>query len=311
MTNDTFLAINAAANGHWLNVLNGLGISINGNKHQACHVCGGKDRFRFDDKGGRGTWFCNQCEPNSGDGLALVCNAFGVKPYQAACMVAPLVGLDMGNPIDAERVKRHQQRAAQQQLQSQQQQQKTREKAAQLAYSITRQYCIKATADNEYLQVKGVMPFGCLELNRPVTLPNRQSFKLDTLVIPVFNGSLITSLQFISADGQKTFLAGGQVKGGMFPLYSQIEATATIYIGEGFATCAAVAECVPDSLVLCAFSASNLKNVALGIRASRPNSDIIIIADNDESGTGEREAIKAALAVNGSYIMPPAASEVV
>ncbi|MXR67981.1 hypothetical protein GNT65_04745 [Shewanella sp. JBTF-M18] len=304
MSNNSVSALVAIANGHWLNVLNGLGISVNGNKHQACPVCGGKDRFRFDDKDGRGTWFCNQCEPNSGDGLALVCNAFGVKPYQAACMVAPLVGLDMGNPIDAERVKRHQQRAAQQQLQSQQQQQKTREKAAQLAYSITRQYCIKATADNEYLQVKGVMPFGCLELNRPVTLPNRQSFKSDTLVIPVFNGSLITSLQFISADGQKTFLAGGQIKGGMFPLCSQIEATATIYIGEGFATCAAVAEDMPQARVICAFNAGGLVEIAKLVRRSRPQANIIMLADNDRSGAGEHYAKLAAIAANGCYIMP-------
>ena len=40
------------------------------NRHQACPVCGGSDRFRFDDKEGRGTWFCNQC--GAGDGLKLV-----------------------------------------------------------------------------------------------------------------------------------------------------------------------------------------------------------------------------------------------
>lgn len=39
-------------------------------RHGPCPVCGGKDRFRFDDKAGRGTWFCNQC--GHGDGLDLV-----------------------------------------------------------------------------------------------------------------------------------------------------------------------------------------------------------------------------------------------
>jgi len=33
-------------------------------------MCGGKDRFRFDDQGGRGTWICSRC--GAGDGLALV-----------------------------------------------------------------------------------------------------------------------------------------------------------------------------------------------------------------------------------------------
>jgi hypothetical protein len=46
----------------------GAGCEGHKNRHQACPVCGGSDRFRFDDKEGRGTWFCNQC--GAGDGLA-------------------------------------------------------------------------------------------------------------------------------------------------------------------------------------------------------------------------------------------------
>ncbi|TAJ88609.1 MAG: hypothetical protein EPO10_01440 [Reyranella sp.] len=37
---------------------------------EACSICGGKDRFRFDDKGVEGTWFCNQCR--AGTGIILV-----------------------------------------------------------------------------------------------------------------------------------------------------------------------------------------------------------------------------------------------
>ncbi|TCN87875.1 primase-helicase zinc-binding domain-containing protein [Shewanella fodinae] len=304
MINNSVSALVATANGHWFDVLNGLGIAVHCNKHQPCPVCGGKDRFRFDDKDGRGTWFCNQCEPNSGDGLALVCHTFGVKPYQAACMVAPLVGLDMGQPIDAERVKRHQKRAEQQQLQRQQQQLKAREKAAQLAYSIARNYCCLADASNAYLQSKGVLPFGSLQLKAPITINGGKAIKSDTLVIPVFNGAHISSLQFIASDGRKTFLAGGQIKGGMFPLCSQITATGTIYIGEGFATCAAVAEDKPASQVICAFNAGGLVDVAQIVRRYRPQAEIIILADNDISGTGKHYARLAAIAANGSYIMP-------
>jgi putative DNA primase/helicase len=31
-----------------------------------CPLCGGKDRFRFDDKNGEGTYFCGQCGPGAG-----------------------------------------------------------------------------------------------------------------------------------------------------------------------------------------------------------------------------------------------------
>jgi putative DNA primase/helicase len=39
-------------------------------KHCPCPICGGKDRFRFDDKEGLGTYFCSGC--GSGDGFMLV-----------------------------------------------------------------------------------------------------------------------------------------------------------------------------------------------------------------------------------------------
>ena len=48
-------------------------------RHTACPLCGGKDRFRFDDKDGRGTWYCNNCGP--GDGLKLL-HLFTGYPYR-------------------------------------------------------------------------------------------------------------------------------------------------------------------------------------------------------------------------------------
>lgn len=297
--------VTSLANGNWLSILNGLGLSISSHKHQPCPVCGGKDRFRFDDKDGRGTWFCNQCDPNSGDGLALVCNAFGVKPYQAACMVAPIVGLDMAQPIDAERLIRHQQQSEAKQRQRQHQAQIKQRQAAQFANDIARKYCRLALPDNGYLQAKNVKPFGSLQLKQAITV-NGKNLAAGTLVIPVLNTSGLSSLQFIAADGGKTFLAGGIIKGGMFPLCEQVSANGLIYIGEGFATCAAVAEDAPHSHVICAFNAGGLVGIAQAVRRSRPQAEIIILADNDRSGTGEQYARKAAIAANGSYIMPRA-----
>lgn len=49
-----------AARGHWSRILPALGVNVLKNRHQPCPVCAGKDRFRFDDQEGRGTWFCNQ-----------------------------------------------------------------------------------------------------------------------------------------------------------------------------------------------------------------------------------------------------------
>ena len=73
--------------GHWPRILPALGVTVIKNRHQACPVCGGSDRFRFDDKEGRGTWFCNQC--GAGDGLKLVEKVFGVSASAVSTGLAP------------------------------------------------------------------------------------------------------------------------------------------------------------------------------------------------------------------------------
>jgi len=53
-----------AARGRWPDILQHLaGIPADQltDRHQACPLCGGTDRYRFDDKDGSGSWFCNQC----------------------------------------------------------------------------------------------------------------------------------------------------------------------------------------------------------------------------------------------------------
>lgn len=75
----------------WPFVLQTLGITVPVNgRHGACPACGGKDRFRFDDKDGRGTWFCNHC--GSGDGLDLVSRVMKLDVKAAAEKVASTVG---------------------------------------------------------------------------------------------------------------------------------------------------------------------------------------------------------------------------
>ena len=80
----------AAAVGHWPDLLAAVGIDIpRRGKHGPCPACGGKDRFRLDDKGGRGTWICNQC--GNGDGLDLLVRVTGKSTKEAAELLAPLV----------------------------------------------------------------------------------------------------------------------------------------------------------------------------------------------------------------------------
>lgn len=50
--------------------------------------------------------------------------------------------------------------------------------------------------------------------------------------------------------------------------------------------------------------AGNLEPVAQAARRLFPDAEIIIAGDNDESGTGQAAAHKAALAVGGKVLIP-------
>lgn len=56
----------------WPSLLPTMGIdrSFLAGQHGPCPLCGGKDRFRFDNKEGVGTYFCNAC--GAGDGFDLL-----------------------------------------------------------------------------------------------------------------------------------------------------------------------------------------------------------------------------------------------
>lgn len=84
--------ITAAAHTRWPVVLPLLGIVVPAHgQHGACPRCGGTDRFRFDDRDGRGTWICNQC--GAGDGLDLVKLVNGLTAGKAAHEVAQALQL--------------------------------------------------------------------------------------------------------------------------------------------------------------------------------------------------------------------------
>lgn len=73
-----------AARGKWRGILLELGMpaaALTG-KHCPCPMCGGENRFRFDNKDQRGTFICNQC--GAGDGVKLAV-AFVGKPFREVC----------------------------------------------------------------------------------------------------------------------------------------------------------------------------------------------------------------------------------
>lgn len=80
--------LNERAIGRWRYILPALGMGevfLNG-KAGPCPICGGgKDRFVFDDRGGRGTFICRKC--GAGSGVDLVMKFAKVQFAEAARMI--------------------------------------------------------------------------------------------------------------------------------------------------------------------------------------------------------------------------------
>jgi putative DNA primase/helicase len=92
------LPLNVRAQGRWRGILPALGIgeSFLTGKHGPCPLCGGKDRWRWDNLEGRGTWICSRC--GAGDGIALVMKRNGWEFREAAERIEAFIG---SSPTDA------------------------------------------------------------------------------------------------------------------------------------------------------------------------------------------------------------------
>lgn len=125
------------------------------------------------------------------------------------------------------------------------------------------------------------------------------------LVIPMRDGGMIHSLQFIGADGGKKFLSGGRVAGCYFSI-GEIKGAAALCIAEGFATGATIHEATGYPVAV-AFNAGNLLAVALAMREKFPDLPLIICADDDsqtEGNPGLTKATEAARSVGGLLAIP-------
>ncbi|WP_051305112.1 DUF7146 domain-containing protein [Chitinilyticum litopenaei] len=114
-------ALKEAARGRWRDILLAAGLSDRNlnRKHGPCPLCGtGKDRFRFSDREGRGTYICNQCCPDGGDGFALLRGWLRVDFIEACRYVSRFLGgagVVAGAGLSAAEIEQRQRREAEQQ----------------------------------------------------------------------------------------------------------------------------------------------------------------------------------------------------
>ena len=287
--------ITTQAVGKWQSIFSSLGIEVGNGKHCPCPVCGGKDRFRFDNKDGRGTYICNQC--GSGDGLELIKNYCQCDAKEASSRVAECLNLSNQNnqirenlafrKIDSEQL--HNDNIPDNPV------------CKKVEYLLS-----KATlGQSQYLTKKG------LTFDLPL-LDNGRIF------VPMLNlHNEYAGGQFIEPDGSKHLMKGSNKKGAFIwvspnlgkpdEVNKELLTATEIIICEGLATGISIAVFRHRSPVISAIDAGNLIHVAKAIREVNTTANIIIAGDNDigsHKNTGKEKAIEAAKAVNGYYSVP-------
>ena len=124
------------------------------------------------------------------------------------------------------------------------------------------------------------------------------------LMLPVVKDGEVVSAQYIDDDGTKQFHGGGEIKGGYFPI-GPVPPQGTVYVAEGYATAASVYEATGRTTIV-ALNAGNMPVVAKWLRGKLgPAQEIVIVGDNDESGTGQKAAEEAAHLCGGRAVIPP------
>ncbi|MGA4528310.1 primase-helicase zinc-binding domain-containing protein [Enterobacter ludwigii] len=273
--------------GHWPRILPALGVKVIKNRHQACPVCGGSDRFRFDDKEGRGTWFCNQC--GAGDGLKLVEKVFGVTASEAAGKVSAVTG-NMP-PIAPEVI------AA-----TEAETDADRKATAALAVRLMEK--TRPETGNAYLTRKGFPGHEC-DMLTATHKTGGVTFRAGDVVVPLYDdtGALV-NLQLINSEGLKRTLKGGQVKGACHVIEGKKQAGKRLWIAEGYATALTVHHLTGET-VMVALSSVNLLSLASLARQKHPACQIVLAADRDLNGDGQNKAAAAADACEGVVTLPP------
>lgn len=277
-----------ASQGRWLYILANLGITVPDNhKHGACPKCGGKDRFRFDDKNGKGTWFCNQC--GHGDGLDLVKLVTGKETKTACQEVNKIILLPAFKEIAPTPVK------------------KVSAKKGIEHYEKIKAFC--SLGESQYLINKGLANHQCL-ITRQQYTQGEFSFPVGSLLLPLVDtDSVIKGGQLISLNGEKSLLSGSTLSGSFIVVCQpEKKPLEQIVITEGFATGLSLSKCL-DALIVASVSATNLVKVAQQLRAQYPDAKIIIAGDNDfvdgKDNTGKMWAERAGKAVDGWVTLPP------
>ena len=164
-----------------------------------------------------------------------------------------------------------------------------RKKAAERAQFIWNE-SVDCPADHPYLKTKQIKP-------------HKTRISRGCVVVPVEDNGEVVSLQFIDTKGGKKFLSGGKTKGCYTTLGGPSE---LIYVATGYATAVTIFE-ASTSMTYVSYNDGNLMEVASMAKAKHPDSQIVIIGDDDhltDGNPGKAKATAAADALRCKVVFP-------
>ena len=199
---------------------------------------------------------------------------------------------DIGRPLDAGELMGHQRRMEEAKAARDAELSRSHEMAAAVVDRIWSQ-AHAASPNHPYLTRKGIQPHGAR-----VTGDGR-------LVVPLYDpDGTLASVQYIDHSGGKLYHPGGQTGGKMW-MVGSMDAPGLLYVAEGFATAATVHEVTRRPCAV-SYSASNLLEVVAAMRERfGASQDIVIVADHDKHGVGQRYAEQASAKYGATVVMPP------
>ena len=292
------------AQGHWVEILssNGIDQKFLQNTHGPCPICGGKNRFRFDDKEGRGTFICNRC--GAGDGIQLLMLHHNCDFNAVSAMIRRTLGSNINLRYSGPRLISH------------------------ILPNVVQSYsgCTTSVSANDSekrrLQLYKTWdmanpitpsdPVQCYLLARGIDLNSFPTTLKYHSALPYYEegkliGTFTAMLGLVTDENNqpvtlhRTFLENckkadvSSPKKLMPPIYPKATTGASIKLCEPHSGQLAVSEGIETGLsfflatkipVWAAISAYGMQNIII----PREISDIVIIVDNDESGTGQKAA---------------------
>lgn len=288
------------ARGHWRYILTQFDVpegALTG-RHTSCPVCGGEDRFRFDNKEGAGTYYCSGC--GAGTGYSLLMKLRGWDFPTALKEVKDIVKPDL--PVDMP---------------------PAAPSLADKKASLNRLWKSGRTGTQEvidYLSGRGISPEIADEAAQRMRFSDKVWHRERAQYLPAILAPVV------GHDGRpvsihRTYLIPGGKERKMMPPAGKLTG-AGIWFGPRKCKSLLVAEGIETTLAAMQY----FSDVETGVSAvnanglesfSPPNSvtDLFIIADNDASFTGQKAAFLLAHKValqkrcNVTVVMPTMVGE--